>query len=425
MEEKIAIFYDIENLIGGYGGLSETLRNNLSLSNIIKRIEEKNNNSKIFIQKAYADWSEKRFDTSSVKNVNMSFFKLDILKHNIDQIQVHNLGAKNKDVADLKLAIDVMDTLYTKKFITTFVIVSGDGAYISLIKRLREEGKKVIIASYNRSLSGFLKSVCDDLILLYDPTKTEDELIQYLDNLPNIYGTSINNLSKTNDELLNFFKETIKQFTIFSDKISLSIEHYKKLVDVINKIYNNINYNRFGFDTLEEFIQAILKETNLTLVYDNSNKPFICNKNNKDSYKSMIFSEKLKENKDIYKYIIKSKNKYNFNMDQLKVLFQDINTLKIENNKIEFIIDTLCKKNPTIQENNIISFIELASNTFLITKDNNKYTMDKNENNQNYFTIQNFLSEIKTYLENEVKKNLNPADINNDIDYLKILTSVD
>ena len=46
---------------------------------------------------------------------------------------------------DMRLIIDAMDILYTNPEIDCFCLASGDADYISLITRLKESGKKVIV----------------------------------------------------------------------------------------------------------------------------------------------------------------------------------------------------------------------------------------------------------------------------------------
>ena len=417
MEDKIAIFYDIENLIRGYGGLSDkNTRDNLSLEKIIASIKEKTNVKNIFIQKAYADWTAIKFIEG--KKYDMSFIKEQILNLGIEPVQVYILGKQEKDVSDIKLVVDAMDTLYTRDFINTFVIVSGDGGYISLIKRLKESGKKTIMASYDKIKSPFLIANCDDYILLYDPHLNEDELIQYLSTLTTIYGENNNPLEFTNKEILEIFEQIKNKFNSFPKKELLSIKHYQKLIDILNKVfYPSINYNRFGFQNMEEFIQNLINETNLVLVDNNDKEPFICNKKYIKSNKILPF---LNKPDDIYKYLIKNRFNFDFDMDQLKEMFRTINSLVINNNKIDFIIKSILNKDQTLTEKKIESFITLASKVSLLSVSGNKY--NKNESISNF---SDFLLEIERFFRNELEGILNSKDIKDDLDILKILTSID
>jgi len=61
MKYNTAIFYDIENLIGGYNISNVELLINLSLKQIMAQVKQKNI-GKIAIQRAYADWSAPRLN---------------------------------------------------------------------------------------------------------------------------------------------------------------------------------------------------------------------------------------------------------------------------------------------------------------------------------------------------------------------------
>lgn len=75
--KNIAIFYDIENLVGGYNFKNFK---EVSLKQIYKEISKKQLGT-IAIQKAYADWS----------NINYSKLKWDIVELGIDPIQMYGL----------------------------------------------------------------------------------------------------------------------------------------------------------------------------------------------------------------------------------------------------------------------------------------------------------------------------------------------
>ena len=54
-------------------------------------------------------------------------------------------GAKN--AADIELVIDAMDLAYLRPEITTFVLVTRDGGFAALARKLHELGKSVVVCS--------------------------------------------------------------------------------------------------------------------------------------------------------------------------------------------------------------------------------------------------------------------------------------
>ncbi|MEH2459836.1 NYN domain-containing protein [Nostoc sp.] len=151
---NIAIFYDIENLTMG--------RNNPNLNFSLKQIQTDIENTtqvnKIAIQCAYADWSDSR----------LKLLKNEIQELGIEAIQIFDYSYK-RNAADMQLAIDVMELAQSRPTLQVFVIVSGDGAFAALAKKLHEYGKTVIGCAYEGQINRILKSVCDRFIPIPDP----------------------------------------------------------------------------------------------------------------------------------------------------------------------------------------------------------------------------------------------------------------
>ena len=65
---------------------------------------------------------------------------------------------------DIKLAIDAVETAILNQNINTFAIISGDSDFLSLIQKLRESGKYVIILSGDAFTSKLIIKNCDEFI---------------------------------------------------------------------------------------------------------------------------------------------------------------------------------------------------------------------------------------------------------------------
>jgi uncharacterized LabA/DUF88 family protein len=66
------------------------------------------------------------------------------------------LGTEHKNAADMGLCIDVLEILYTRREIDTFVLVAGDRDYIPVIQHLRRQAKRVLGVGFRESVSGDL-----------------------------------------------------------------------------------------------------------------------------------------------------------------------------------------------------------------------------------------------------------------------------
>lgn len=67
---------------------------------------------------------------------------------------------KPKSLADPMMVCDIMQTLYERPFIKTFIIVSGDKDFIPVIRKISEHGKRAIIIGVERSTAQALTTEC-------------------------------------------------------------------------------------------------------------------------------------------------------------------------------------------------------------------------------------------------------------------------
>lgn len=164
MKFNTAIFYDIENLIGGYGSGHMELLLNLSLKQINLLIQEKGY-GKIAIRRGYADWS----------NTRLCQLKSDIVELGIEPRQLFGFGKGGlKNASDIYMVVDVMEVLFSKPEIEHFVIVSGDGGFSPLANKLHEYGKVVVGCAYRRQTNKLFEATTDEFIWLTDPLGAAD-----------------------------------------------------------------------------------------------------------------------------------------------------------------------------------------------------------------------------------------------------------
>jgi uncharacterized LabA/DUF88 family protein len=163
MPFNTAIFYDIENLLKGYS-FSQQMAANLSLEEILGAIRQTERVSQIAVQRAYANWSDPR----------LAIMRGEINELGIEPIQVFGFGRdQKKNAADIQLAIDAIDLAHVRPALDVFVIVSGDGGFASLAKKLHEYGKTVIGCAYRSAANKIFQAVCDDFVWITDPDEEE------------------------------------------------------------------------------------------------------------------------------------------------------------------------------------------------------------------------------------------------------------
>ncbi len=155
-----AIFYDIENLIKGYNIKTADVAK-ISLQTIQERITAAYPIDRVLLQRAYANWSDPRLGP----------LRREMHQLGIEPVQVFGFSYENrKNAADIQLAIDVIDIIFQQPTLDTFVIVSGDGGFGSLAKKLRQYGKTVIGCAYEDAAGKSFQAICDAFVHVPDPT---------------------------------------------------------------------------------------------------------------------------------------------------------------------------------------------------------------------------------------------------------------
>jgi uncharacterized LabA/DUF88 family protein len=267
MKFNTAILYDIENLIGGYG--KADMLANLSLKDIFDEILKKDT-GKIAIQRAYANWSDPR----------LNILRGDIVELGIEPIQMFGFGkGSQKNASDIQLAIDAIDIAFTKEAIEVFVIVSGDGGFSSLAKKLHEYGKMVIGCAYKKTANKVFEAVSDDFIWIEEP-KDESVVVSrqagsgtILNNDPIVYAftkkyKSVSSadketIIKESKEILAFLSKNRDAIGLLSN-VGLNISVLSQLLDFR---LDGFSYFQLGFVKFTDFIRFITYQTDCKLVF--------------------------------------------------------------------------------------------------------------------------------------------------------------
>lgn len=92
----------------------------------------------------------------------------------------HVLGTEHKNAADMKLCIDALDVLYTRREIETFYVLAGDRDYIPVIQHLQTHAKNVIVCAFKGNVSGDLKQVVGENSILDAATQLPEDIQKML-----------------------------------------------------------------------------------------------------------------------------------------------------------------------------------------------------------------------------------------------------
>ncbi|HEY4734793.1 MAG TPA: NYN domain-containing protein [Gemmatimonadaceae bacterium] len=137
-----ALLIDFDNVTMGIRSDLQTELKNLLGSEIVK--------GKVSVQRAYADW--RRYPQYIVP----------LSESSIDLIFAPAYGSAKKNATDIRLAIDALELVFTRPEIGTFILLSGDSDFSSLVIKLKEYGKYVIGVGIRESSSDLLVQNCDE-----------------------------------------------------------------------------------------------------------------------------------------------------------------------------------------------------------------------------------------------------------------------
>ena len=137
-----ALLIDFDNVTMGIRSDLQAQLRRLLDSEIIK--------GKVAVQRAYADW--RRYPQYIVP----------LSEASIDLIFAPAFGSNKKNATDIRLAIDALELVFTRPEIGTFILLSGDSDFSSLVLKLKEYGKYIIGVGIRESSSDLLIQNCDE-----------------------------------------------------------------------------------------------------------------------------------------------------------------------------------------------------------------------------------------------------------------------
>ncbi|MBX3174576.1 MAG: NYN domain-containing protein [Gemmatimonadaceae bacterium] len=137
-----ALLIDFDNVTMGIRSDLQTELRNLLSSSIIS--------GKVAVQRAYADW--RRYPQYIVP----------LSESSIDLIFAPAYGSSKKNATDIRLAVDAIELVFTRPEIGTYILLSGDSDFSSLVLKLKEYGKYVIGVGIRESSSDLLVQNCDE-----------------------------------------------------------------------------------------------------------------------------------------------------------------------------------------------------------------------------------------------------------------------
>jgi uncharacterized protein (TIGR00288 family) len=143
---RIAVFIDFDNV---EIGVKSTIGGQFDIGLVLEAIKER---GEIVTKIAYSDW-KRAGDYSRL-----------LTQHAIRMVQRNVTPGGDKNGADITMALDALEMCFTHDHINAFVIVGGDSDFISLVEKLKQYGRKVIVVGGRQFTSATMQRNCHEFI---------------------------------------------------------------------------------------------------------------------------------------------------------------------------------------------------------------------------------------------------------------------
>jgi uncharacterized protein (TIGR00288 family) len=140
------VFIDFDNV---EIGVKNTIGSQFDIGLILEAIKER---GEIVTKVAYSDW-KRAGDYSRI-----------LTQHAIRMVQRNMTPGGDKNGADITMALDALEMAFTHDHINAFVIVGGDSDFISLVEKLKQYGRKVIVVGGRQFTSLTMQKNCHEFI---------------------------------------------------------------------------------------------------------------------------------------------------------------------------------------------------------------------------------------------------------------------
>ena len=143
---KIAVFIDFDNI---EIGVKNSLGGQFDIGPVLEALKER---GEVVAKTAYSDW-KRAGDHSRM-----------LTQHAIKMVQRNLTPGGDKNGADINLALDALEMAFTHPHINAYVIVGGDSDFISLVEKLKQYDKKVLVVGGRSFTSMVLQRNCHEFI---------------------------------------------------------------------------------------------------------------------------------------------------------------------------------------------------------------------------------------------------------------------
>ncbi len=151
MDNNIAIFLDLDNAVIGAAEAGYSF----DVEAVIERVCAETG-GRVVLRRAYGDWRSQKMLT---RQLAAQGFVLQ---------SVVPLNNSDKNLADMQMVADAVETLFEPYNFQHYVLITGDRDFIPLVQKLQQYGKQVIGCGVRHTASKHFSTLCDSFIYYDD-----------------------------------------------------------------------------------------------------------------------------------------------------------------------------------------------------------------------------------------------------------------
>lgn len=146
---RFAIFIDYENIAIG---IRDSRNRDFRYEPVLEWVRSR---GEVLTQVAYGTWSSHLGDRQIQSR---------LAAHGVRMEHLETTPRGDKNGADIALALDALELVFTQKHIDSFCIVSGDSDFLPLIHKLKRHNKRVYICASQDTVSANLRRNCNEFV---------------------------------------------------------------------------------------------------------------------------------------------------------------------------------------------------------------------------------------------------------------------
>ncbi len=214
MNNDVAVFLDLDNVVIGATEVNLSFDVNLLLSHV-KRATQ----GRVVLRYAYGDWRQQEQTPRSLAAAGFELQSTVRLSH------------MSKNLVDMQMVVDAMETLVDGHQFSTYVLVTGDRDFVPLVSALRKRGKQVIGIGLRHTTSQSLVDLCDHYYYYDDLVKMRQQ--ERTDKVGEWLKKALEELLSDRDRVpASLFKERMRALSQGElDKIPEARESFRKLLE--------------------------------------------------------------------------------------------------------------------------------------------------------------------------------------------------